>query len=220
VTVTTEAAVRKEKNGMQNEIVSKKLTVTKVMIALNVIVFLVLEAIGNTQDAEFMLKWGAVYAPNIMQQHEYYRLLTSIFLHFGPEHLFNNMLLLLFLGETLEQEIGSAKFLYIYLGSGIFANIVSLWADIQSGTDVVSAGASGAIYGVIGAILFIVLVNKGQLEYITLRRLLFMIVLSLYYGFSSTGVDNVAHVSGLLIGFVLSLSVYRRKKRGHRVDFP
>jgi rhomboid protease GluP len=205
---------------MQNDIVSKKLTVTKIMIALNVIVFFVLEMIGNTQDADFMLKWGAVYAPYVVQQHEYYRLLTAVFLHFGPEHLFNNMLLLLFLGETLEQEVGSVKFLYIYLGSGIFANVVSLWADIQSGQAVVSAGASGAIYGVIGAILFIVLVNKGRLEYITLRRLLFMIALSLYYGFSSTGIDNVAHVSGLLIGFTLALSVYRRKKRDHRVDFP
>ena len=77
----------------------------------------------------------------------------------------------------------------------------------------VSAGASGAIFGMVGALLYIVLINKGRLEDITLRRLGFMVILSLYLGYTSTGVDNMAHLGGLVSGFVLAAILYRKRNK-------
>ena len=73
-----------------------------VIIGVNILVFAVMEICGDTQDINFMLKWGAAYTPWILDG-EGYRLFTSMFLHFGLEHLLNNMMLLLFLGDTLEE---------------------------------------------------------------------------------------------------------------------
>ena len=94
------------------------------VIAANVIVFLIAEILGDTEDVMYMLKIGAAYTPNVLDG-EWYRLVTSIFLHFGIEHLFNNMLLLLFLGDMLEEYVGKWKYLLIYFGGGIVGNILS-----------------------------------------------------------------------------------------------
>lgn len=75
----------------------------------------------------------------------------------------------------------------------------------------VSGGASGAIFGVIGALIYIVARNRGRLEDLTSRRLVFMAILSLYYGFTSVGVDNAAHVGGIIGGFLLAVVLYRKK---------
>ena len=80
----------------------------------------------------------------------------------------------------------------------------------------ISAGASGAIFGVIGALLYVAIRNKGRIGDISGRGILFMIALSLYYGFSSGGVDNMAHIGGLAAGFVLSVLLYRKKDRKYR----
>ena len=78
---------------------------------------------------------------------------------------------------------------------------------------VVSAGASGAIFGVVGGLLTAVLRNKGRLEDLNIRQLVFMAALSLYLGFTESGVDNVAHVAGLLLGILFGLILYRKPKR-------
>ena len=76
-----------------------------------------------------------------------------------------------------------------------------------------SAGASGAIFGVVGALFYVVAVNKGRLEDMTTRRLGILIVMTLYLGFTSTGVDNFAHIGGLLTGFAVGAALYRRPRR-------
>ena len=81
----------------------------------------------------------------------------------------------------------------------------------------VGAGASGAIYGVIGGLLWALIRNRGRLEDLSTGQIAFFVLLSLYYGFSDSGVDNSAHIGGLLIGFLLSILMYRvRKKRNNR----
>lgn len=194
-----------------DDVVAKGITVTKVIVVANIIIFFLLELIGDTNDSEFMIRWGALYAPNIMEGHEYYRLVTAMFLHFGIQHVLNNMLLLFFLGDTLERAVGKIRFIIIYFGTGIVGNLVSLYIYVQSGDNVVSAGASGAIFGVLGGLVLVVLVNKGRLEYMTFKRLIFMVILSLYFGFTSSGVNNYAHVAGLLSGVVLTMVLYRKK---------
>ena len=97
----------------------KKQYCTLVLVVIHVLVFLWLSFHGMTENALFMLDNGAMYVPYIQEYGEYYRLVTSMFLHFGFEHLMNNMISLWFLGGVLEQEIGKIKFLLIYFLSGI-----------------------------------------------------------------------------------------------------
>ena len=80
--------------------------------------------------------------------------------------------------------------------------------------NVVSAGASGAIFGVIGGLLYAVAVNRGQLEDLSTRQLVVVILCSLYFGFTSTGVDNAAHIAGLIIGIIMGVVLYRRPRNG------
>lgn len=180
-----------------------------ILVLLNVIYFIYLEAIGNSQDTVFMIEHGAMYAPYVIEQGEYYRLVSSVFMHFGIDHIMNNMLILLILGDNLERALGSFKYLFFYILCGVGANMVSMLINIEEAHNIVSAGASGAIFGVIGGLLFAVIVNRGRLEDLNARQLVIMIVCSLYFGFTSSGVDNIAHLSGLIIGFVLALILYR-----------
>lgn len=182
------------------------------LIVVNIAVFLILSLFGDTENAYFMLEHGAMYDPAIIEGHEYYRILTSMFLHFGIQHLLNNMVLLGALGWNLELEIGRVRFLIIYFGSGIMGNLLSLFWDVSRGESVVSAGASGAIFGLMGALLYVVITNRGRLGRLSGRGMLFMVVLSLYFGFSSSGVDNFAHIGGLAGGFIMAVLLYRRKK--------
>lgn len=184
---------------------------TTVIIVINVAVFLILSLFGNTEDAVFMLQHGAMYEPMVTQQHEFYRIFTSMFLHFGITHLLNNMVLLGALGWNLELEIGKIRFLIIYLVSGIGGNLLSLYFGISAETYAVSAGASGEIFGLMGALLYVVIANRGRLGRLSGRGMLFMVVLSLYFGFTSSGVDNWAHIGGLITGFVMAVILYRRK---------
>ncbi len=182
------------------------------LIILNVLYFLYLEFVGSSEDTIFMIQHGAMYAPNVILNQEYYRLLTAVFMHFGISHISNNMLILFVLGDNMERALGKVKYLIFYLLCGIGANLASLLFGLHEPVQAVSAGASGAIFGVIGGLLYAVMANRGKLEDLSTRQLVTMILFSLYFGFTSTGVDNVAHVAGLVIGFILAMIMYRRPK--------
>lgn len=192
---------------------------TESLIVINIAVFLLLSLFGDTEDAVFMMRHGAMYRELITQEQEYYRIITCLFLHFGITHLLNNMVMLGAVGWNLEMEIGKIRFLLIYFGSGILGNILSLWHDIQTDTNVVSAGASGAIFGLMGALLYVVIANRGRLGRLSGRGMLIMVALSLYFGFTSSGVDNLAHVGGLVCGVIMAAVLYRKKRQYTDSDF-
>lgn len=175
------------------------------IVMINVIVFLVLSFMGDTENADFMVQHGASYTPHIVQDGKYYLLVTSMFLHFGLDHLFNNMVVLIFMGDVLEKKLGKIRYLFIYFGGGIAGNCLSVYMDLQKAQYPVSAGASGAIFAVIGAILWLIIKNKGRLGDISGRKFVLMIVLSVFQGYTSIGVDNAAHIGGLVIGFFLCM---------------
>ena len=191
----------------------KKAFVNGTLIALNIIYFFYLEIAGSSEDTAFMMRHGAMYAPLVLEHGEYYRLLTSIFMHFGIRHLVNNMLVLFVVGDNLERALGRVKYLILYLFCGIGANVVSMFVGMKDYGRVVGAGASGAIFGVVGGLLVAVLKNQGRLEDFQSRQLVMMIVFSLYIGFTGSGVDNVAHVAGLVLGMLFALVFYRAPKR-------
>ena len=186
----------------------RKEPVTAGLILLNILVFLAVEFTGSSQNTMHMLDCGAAYTPMIVQGGEYYRLFTCMFLHFGIEHLLNNMLVLFVLGSRLERVIGKIKFLLIYLLGGVLGNIISLYLELHAQNFAVSAGASGAVFAVMGAMIYIAIRNKGRLGDLSMRQILIMAAFSLYFGFASTGVDNTAHVAGMVSGFLLAVLLY------------
>ena len=186
---------------------------TIILIAVNVAVFFILSLFGDTEDPAFMLRHGAMYEEYVIRGREYYRLFTCLFLHFGIQHLLNNMVMLGALGWNLEREIGKVRFLIIYLVSGIAGNILSMYMNIIHDEQVVSAGASGAIFGLMGALVYVVIVNRGRLGRLSGRGMLILVFLSLYFGLTSSGVDNWAHIGGLISGFILAVILYRRKRQ-------
>ncbi len=185
--------------------------VTLIICGINVLVFIGLTCFGMTEDAYFMLGKGALYVPYMTEYGEYYRLITSLFLHFGIEHLGNNMLLLIIVGKQLEPELGSVKFAILYLCAGLGGSALSIWSQVLAQEYVISGGASGAIFGAIGAMLWVVIRNRGNLGSFNSSGLIFMILLSLYSGYTSSGVDNLAHVGGLVVGIFLCALLYRKR---------
>ena len=150
-------------NGVKNLEEIRKEPATMALILINILVFIAVEFTGTSQDAWHVLEYGAAYTPYIIQNGEVYRLFTSMFLHFGIEHLVNNMLVLFVLGSRLERVIGKIRFLLIYLLGGIAGNVVSLLLELKTQEFSVSAGASGAVFAVMGAMIYTVIRNKGWL---------------------------------------------------------
>lgn len=187
--------------------------VTIALVVANVITYLVLEWLGDTTNGFFMAEHGAMYPGFIRINHEWWRIITAGFLHFGAVHLVNNMVILYCMGSRLERVTGHLKYFLIYLVSLIGAGLLSYGMMLRTGDYAVSAGASGAIFGVIGGFLWIVILHRGRFEQITTRGIMMMIVLTIYYGFSSAGIDNWGHIGGLLAGFSATVILYHRNRQ-------
>ena len=187
----------------------KREPVTALLILLNTLIFLIVEFTGGSENGQHMLECGAVYAPLIIEQGQWYRMITSMFLHFGAPHLINNMLVLFVLGQRLEPVTGKMKFLLIYILGGLGGNLISL---IWTGNYSLSAGASGAVFAVMGGMIYVIIRHRGRVADLNMKQMLLMAAFSLYFGFASGGVDNAAHAGGLLCGFIAAVIVYHPRK--------
>ena len=189
---------------------------TAALIIINTAVFFLAEIIsGSTQDTAVLITWGGAWVPAV-REGEYWRLLTSIFMHSGIRHLLNNMLMLYVLGSVLEELLGCIRYVILYLASGIISGYITWHYYYTHGRMVVAVGASGAIFAVMGALLFIILCNKGRVRGLSLRQIAVMLLLSLYVGFTSPDVSNMAHISGAVTGFLLAVPMYLAKPRALR----
>ena len=188
--------------------------VSGILVAVNVIVYLICTFTGD-----LLYNIGELDATAVLLRGEYGRIIYSMFLHAGTEHLFNNMVILFFLGAMIEKVTGHTQLLLIYLLSGIGANICSLLYKVMTMDSMASVGASGAIFGLDGVLLAWILLDGQAMPDVTPRRVLLMIVLSLYSGFTAHNIDNAAHVGGLLTGFAAGalLCALRRRKRNREV---
>lgn len=97
----------------------KKAWINCTLIILNVVYFLYLEIAGSSEDTLFMLHHGAMFTPLVVEEGEYYRLLTSVFMHFGIHHITNNMIILFILGDNMERALGSVKYLIFIYFAGL-----------------------------------------------------------------------------------------------------
>ena len=192
---------------------------TIALIVINVLVFLLESAAGGSEDLQVALRFGAYSTEAVLGNGEWYRLFTSMFLHFGPEHLGSNMISLYALGSFVEQIFGKVRYLVIYLFSGIAGNLLVLGADIFKlntfgRTDLtVAAGASGAICGLLGVFLVLALLPEVKRMF-PLRRVLFSVLLVLAPGLSDHTISMTAHVGGLIGGFLITWPVYLLMKAG------
>jgi rhomboid protease GluP len=188
-------------------------TISFLIIVINILIYIFINMGVLVDRPRVVLEEGALYWPNIFYNHEYYRIFTYMFLHYDISHIGNNMLLLLILGEVLEKVVGKVRFSAIYFITGIVAGISSASYNMIYKYNVISVGASGAIFGVIGAMAYIVLVNKGRVDNISKSRMMLFVGMSLYSGLTSQSVDNIAHVSGLIAGVILAAILYRKDKK-------
>ena len=187
--------------------------VNNAIIILNILYFIFLELAGSSEDARTMIRYGALYIPLAIGNNEYYRLVTAVFMHFGIHHLVNNMLVLFVLGDKLERAMGKVRYLLLYLISGVGANVVSEIVYMYTSPNGVSAGAFGAIFGVVGGMIYVVIANRGRLENLNTRQIVLMAIFSLYLGYINTGTNNTAHLSGILIGLLMAALLYRRREK-------
>lgn len=181
----------------------KEYYITIIFLILNIAVYL-----SYTFAGEIVYNIGCLDAGLIINQREYYRIFSCMFLHMDIEHIVGNMIFLVALGQMLETAIGHIRFLAVYLFSGICGSILSLIYMLLTAHYYTSIGASGAVFGLVGALLFLVVINNGRYAGISLPRILFAIVYMLYSGYSSPQVDNSAHIGGLIAGMLAMLIIY------------
>ena len=180
----------------------KKPIITYALIIINVLVFIAMYILGNgSEDTLTLLFFGANY-PVLVRAGEYYRLITSAFLHAGLLHLICNNYALYVIGSQLESFLGKAKFLIIYLVSAICGSLMSMLFS-----DGISVGASGAIFGLLGSLLYFGYNYRVYLGTVLKSQIIPLIILNLVIGFVTPGIDNAAHIGGLLGGLGMTMAL-------------
>ncbi len=180
----------------------KKIIVTKALILINVLVFIAMYILGKgSTDTNTLLSFGANYGP-LVKTGEVYRLLTSAFLHIGLVHLLFNMYALYVVGSQLENFLGKWKVLIVYLVSAITGGMLSIVFSTS-----ISAGASGAIFGLLGSLLYFGYHYRVYLGNVLIKQIIPLIILNIAMGFLLPGVDNAAHIGGLVGGLLITMAL-------------
>ena len=199
-----------EKTEKENKLFAKvfspkKIIFTKLIILACVVMYIIL-GINNGNFLTFSATSLAIFGGNnllLVQNGEVWRILTSAFLHVGLIHLVVNMYSLAIIGTQVETFIGKWKFLFIYFISAIGGNLLSL---VFSQANVVSVGASGALFGLMGALLYFGYHYRLYLSEAIRNQIIPIILINLLIGFIVPGIDNVAHIGGLIGGYLASMA--------------
>lgn len=184
--------------------------ITYVLLVIIVVIWLLMELFGGSTSTQVLINFGANSGQHILLRGETWRLFTSMFLHVGLMHLGFNAYALFIFGLEMERIYGPARYLIIYILSGLFGSLASF---ASKGPLVVSAGASGAIFGIIGMNLAYFLLHRNAFGHFGRQRVtstLFIIGINLVFGFTVPGIDNLAHIGGLIAGFVLGYGLAPR----------
>ena len=183
---------------------SGKPVVTWVLIGINGLIWLGLEGAGGSEDPDVLLDFGALYGP-LIANGEYWRIFTAMFLHVGLMHLVVNSFGLLIFGNMVERVYGHLRFGIIYVLAGLAGSVASYLMNSIA----IGAGASGAIFGVLGAFAAYLTARRGLLGEMGRQSLVGVLVLAaiqLAHGFATPGIDNWAHMGGLVTGFAVGLA--------------
>lgn len=185
--------------------------VSGTLVAANIVVYILCMFTGSR-----LYRMGNLNVVDVLLYREYGRIVWAMFLHSGISHIFNNMLILFFLGAMIEKEIGHFWYALLYFFSGIGGNMLSLYVRMMNYDMSASLGASGAVFGLDGVLLAMVLLSGRKMSNVTPGRVMAMILLSLYNGFRGDNIDNAAHVGGLVVGFLGGCIVCVVQRAGRR----
>ncbi|HHW49662.1 MAG TPA: rhomboid family intramembrane serine protease [Clostridiaceae bacterium] len=189
---------------------------TYILLAVNILIWILTEYYGNKYDVNAHLKFGAKFNPLIMSG-EYWRLVTPIFLHGDIIHLLMNSYFLYAVGPTVERIFGKFKFITIYLIAGIIGNVASFVFSTS-----LSVGASGSLFGLMGALLYVIRKDKRIFRSSFGINVILTIGINLIYGFMNRAqIDNFAHVGGLIGGYIAARMtgiIWERKSFGERIQ--
>jgi rhomboid protease GluP len=180
---------------------------TYIFLVLQIVMFLLLELNGGSKNPLTLVEFGAKFNPFIIEG-EWWRFLSPIFLHIGFLHLFMNSLGLYFLGSAVERIYGSFRFFWIYLFSGVIGSIVSFAFSPN-----LSAGASGAIYGCFGALLYIGLIYPKLFFRTVGKNVITILILNIIISFTVPSIDMAGHLGGLIGGFLATGILHFPKKK-------
>lgn len=183
----------------------KQKIVTIFFVIINIVAFLIC-----TLSGELLYNIFSLSAQDIIERKEYYRIVSCMFMHADMEHVISNMLFVAILGEMLEKYLGHIKYFVLYMLTGIGSSLFSIAYELVSGSFYHSVGASGAVCGLIGALLVVVIKNNGRFNDISLKRVILAIIYLVYTGLKSPVVNNAAHIGGLFCGFFLMIFMYRK----------
>lgn len=175
------------------------------LIAANAIVFIAETVSGGSTDSRTAIRFGA-QTTALVKEGQWYRLFTSMFVHFGYLHIVCNMYALYSLGPTVENLYNPWIFLLIYLGSGLCGNLLTMTAELRTGRYAVSAGASGAIFGLFGTFLALLVFPETR-GIINARSVFSTLAVNLVYSIVNRRINLWAHLGGLAAGTVLTLIV-------------
>ncbi len=217
VTKDINEKTEKENKVYESTFKPKKIIITNILIGICVILFFItFIASKGESDALSLLKYGASYAPFVKSGGIHtIRLITCAFLHAGIIHLLFNMYSLYIIGTQLENYVGRIKFLSIYLLSAISGSMMSC---IFSNS--VSVGASGAIFGLLGALLYFGYHYRLYLGSVLKNQIIPLIIINLMFGFLVSGIDNAAHIGGLIGGYLsmMALGVTGKSDKTERIN--
>ncbi len=186
--------------------------VTNVLIAINVIIYLVMAIVSksiNGFSLDTLVQFGAQNTQLIQETGQYWRIFTAMFIHFNLIHIGLNMLSLFLIGRVVELFYGKWRYLVIYLGAGVLGGIVTFF--LQPGA--LAAGASGAIFGVFGALGVFYIANRRALGAYgpgAIGQWIFWLGLNLIWGFSTPGIGILDHIGGLVAGMLLAVILMPR----------
>lgn len=179
--------------------------ITFTIMTINIVMYIISGILSENLlniNSYVLLELGGKWSPSI-DQGEIWRLLTCTFLHGNIFHILFNMYSLYVIGTQIEAAYGKVKYLIIYLISGIGASYLSY----QLSYDTLSIGASGAIFGLLGALLIFVIEKRNGVKKGAIANLILVIGINLYIGLTSKGIDNYAHVGGLVCGMLLAMVI-------------
>ncbi|WP_394232952.1 rhomboid family intramembrane serine protease [Niallia oryzisoli] len=180
---------------------------TYLFIAIQIIMFILMEAAGGSTNTSVLIEFGAK-ANWLILEGEWWRLFTPIVLHIGILHLVMNTFALYYLGLTVERLFGNSRFLFIYVFAGFCGSFASLLFSQN-----ISAGASGAIFGCFGALLYFGTAFPKLFFRTMGTNILVVIAINLAFGFSVSGIDNAGHIGGLIGGFLAAAIVHIPKQK-------
>jgi len=186
---------------------------TYLLIYINIIIFFLIELNGGSTNVETLIQFGAKYNPAIVSG-EWWRIVTSMFLHIGFVHLVMNMIALYYLGTVVERIFGSFRFIYIYFLAGIAGGLTSFALNVS-----VAAGASGAIFGLFGSLLFFGTIYRDMFRQTMGKNLIFILLINLVFGFMIPQIDMGAHLGGLIGGYIASAIVFVPQQRKASIQF-